>query len=168
MSRLQSCPPLGAQNRLSELGSSPGTAGLPSAIWEAPGARAAGGLGASISFCPFIGDGRLRKRLVSAGLGESSRPRPGQEVTVKLLGVLEDQCLVEKDPQLRFILGQGGAIQVRLAGWGGECFMPSPREGTFQAAANPLPSSPTRSEPLPGTFVFPTRTAGRDPPGRPL
>ncbi|XP_044300844.1 peptidyl-prolyl cis-trans isomerase FKBP8-like [Varanus komodoensis] len=56
-------------------------------------------------------DKSLRKRLVRGGRGESSRPQPGQEVTVKLLGVLEDQSLVEKDPKLTFVLGQGGAIQ---------------------------------------------------------
>ncbi|KAJ6662765.1 hypothetical protein lerEdw1_010969 [Lerista edwardsae] len=56
-------------------------------------------------------DRSLRKRLVRSGQGESSQPRPGQEVTVELLGVLEDRSLVEKDPGLSFVLGQGGAIQ---------------------------------------------------------
>ncbi|KAG6920517.1 peptidyl-prolyl cis-trans isomerase FKBP8-like, partial [Chelydra serpentina] len=54
----------------------------------------------------------LRKLLVREGQGEASRPQPGQEVTVKLLGVLEDGSLVEKDPTLTFILEQGDVIQV--------------------------------------------------------
>ncbi|XP_032650071.1 peptidyl-prolyl cis-trans isomerase FKBP8-like [Chelonoidis abingdonii] len=53
----------------------------------------------------------LRKLLVREGQGEASRPQPGQEVTVKLLGVLEDGSLVEKDPKLTFILEQGDVIQ---------------------------------------------------------
>ncbi|KAJ7311400.1 hypothetical protein JRQ81_007025 [Phrynocephalus forsythii] len=53
----------------------------------------------------------LRKRLVQGGQGRSSRPRVGQEVTVKLLGVLEDLSLVERDPARTFVLGQGEAVQ---------------------------------------------------------
>ncbi|KYO18601.1 peptidyl-prolyl cis-trans isomerase FKBP8-like [Alligator mississippiensis] len=56
-------------------------------------------------------DKLLRKRVVQQGRGESTRPCPGQEVTVKLLGVLEDGSLVEKDPALRFTLGQGDVVQ---------------------------------------------------------
>nr|XP_025033999.1 peptidyl-prolyl cis-trans isomerase FKBP8-like [Pelodiscus sinensis] len=48
---------------------------------------------------------------VREGRGEASRPQLGQEVTVKLLGVLEDSSLVEKDPKLTFHLGQGDVIQ---------------------------------------------------------
>ncbi|XP_062998750.1 peptidyl-prolyl cis-trans isomerase FKBP8-like [Elgaria multicarinata webbii] len=59
----------------------------------------------------LLEDKGLRKWLVRAGQGKGGRPRPGQEVTVKLLGVLEDQSLVEKDPKLTFVLGQGTAIQ---------------------------------------------------------
>ncbi|XP_042331711.1 peptidyl-prolyl cis-trans isomerase FKBP8-like isoform X2 [Sceloporus undulatus] len=59
-----------------------------------------------------LGEGKcLRKCLVRGGHGEGIRPQPGQAVTVKLLGVLEDWSLVEKDPKLTFVLGQGEAIQ---------------------------------------------------------
>ncbi|XP_075774510.1 peptidyl-prolyl cis-trans isomerase FKBP8-like [Pelodiscus sinensis] len=56
-------------------------------------------------------DRLLRKWQVREGRGEASRPQLGQEVTVKLLGVLEDSSLVEKDPKLTFHLGQGDVIQ---------------------------------------------------------
>ncbi|XP_067411495.1 peptidyl-prolyl cis-trans isomerase FKBP8-like isoform X2 [Emydura macquarii macquarii] len=56
-------------------------------------------------------DKSLRKWLVREGHGEASRPQAGQEVTLKLLGVLEDGTLVEKDPKLTFILEQGDVIQ---------------------------------------------------------
>ncbi|XP_053128717.1 peptidyl-prolyl cis-trans isomerase FKBP8-like isoform X2 [Hemicordylus capensis] len=59
----------------------------------------------------LLEDKQLRKRRVRGGQGEGSRPQRGQEVTVKLLGVLEDQSLVEKDPKLTFVLGQEEAIQ---------------------------------------------------------
>lgn len=78
--------------------------------------------------CPTE-DRSLRKRLVRSGQGEGSSPRPGQEVTVKLLGVLEDRSLVEKDPGLSFVLGQGGAVQVRLARVGGGGVAPASWEG---------------------------------------
>uniref|UniRef100_A0A8C0H0J0 peptidylprolyl isomerase n=1 Tax=Chelonoidis abingdonii TaxID=106734 RepID=A0A8C0H0J0_CHEAB len=58
-----------------------------------------------------LGLSAARKLLVREGQGEASRPQPGQEVTVKLLGVLEDGSLVEKDPKLTFILEQGDVIQ---------------------------------------------------------
>ncbi|XP_072837646.1 peptidyl-prolyl cis-trans isomerase FKBP8 [Pogona vitticeps] len=53
----------------------------------------------------------LRKRLVRGAPGESRRPQPGQEVTVKLLGALEDLSLVERDPSRTFVLGQGEVVQ---------------------------------------------------------
>nr|XP_020645860.1 peptidyl-prolyl cis-trans isomerase FKBP8-like [Pogona vitticeps] len=61
-------------------------------------------------FCPPEGK-CLRKRLVRGAPGESRRPQPGQEVTVKLLGALEDLSLVERDPSRTFVLGQGEVVQ---------------------------------------------------------
>ncbi|NXA36192.1 FKBP8 isomerase, partial [Eudromia elegans] len=39
------------------------------------------------------------------------RPRPGQEVSVKALGALEDGDLVERDPRLTFVPGHGDVVQ---------------------------------------------------------
>ncbi|NXS13847.1 FKBP8 isomerase, partial [Neodrepanis coruscans] len=39
------------------------------------------------------------------------RPRPGQEVLVKVLGALEDGGLVERDPRLTFVPGHGDVVQ---------------------------------------------------------
>ncbi|KAM9124591.1 peptidyl-prolyl cis-trans isomerase FKBP8-like [Pangshura tecta] len=66
---------------------------------------------AAAGWADLTEDRFLRKLLVREGQGEASRPQPGQEVTVKLLGVLEDGSLVEKDPKLTFILEQGDVIQ---------------------------------------------------------
>ncbi|NXS53289.1 FKBP8 isomerase, partial [Brachypteracias leptosomus] len=40
-----------------------------------------------------------------------TRPRPGQEVSVKVLGALEDGRLVERDPRLTFVPGHGDVVQ---------------------------------------------------------
>ncbi|XP_069481279.1 uncharacterized protein [Ambystoma mexicanum] len=56
-------------------------------------------------------DRLLRKRVLKEGLGEATKPLPGQEVTVQLLGIREDGILVEKDPKLSFILDDGDVIQ---------------------------------------------------------
>ncbi|XP_043350089.1 peptidyl-prolyl cis-trans isomerase FKBP8-like isoform X2 [Dermochelys coriacea] len=70
-----------------------------------------GQLFAAAGWADVTEDRFLRKLLVREGQGEASRPQPGQEVTVKLLGVLEDGSLVEKDPALTFTLEQGDVIQ---------------------------------------------------------
>ncbi|XP_063305035.1 peptidyl-prolyl cis-trans isomerase FKBP8-like [Pelobates fuscus] len=56
-------------------------------------------------------DKLLRKKILKPGLGETTRPLPGQEVTVHLIGILEDGSLVEKDPKLTFVLDEGDVIQ---------------------------------------------------------
>uniref|UniRef100_A0A663DY20 Peptidylprolyl isomerase n=1 Tax=Aquila chrysaetos chrysaetos TaxID=223781 RepID=A0A663DY20_AQUCH len=56
-------------------------------------------------------DRLLRKRVVRDGQG-GPRPRPGQEVSVKVLGALEDGGLVERDPRLTFVPGHGDVVQV--------------------------------------------------------
>ncbi|NXT42333.1 FKBP8 isomerase, partial [Pelecanoides urinatrix] len=42
---------------------------------------------------------------------DGPRPRPGQEVSVKVLGALEDGGLVERDPRLTFVPGHGDVVQ---------------------------------------------------------
>ncbi|XP_075431610.1 peptidyl-prolyl cis-trans isomerase FKBP8-like isoform X2 [Ascaphus truei] len=56
-------------------------------------------------------DKLLRKKVLKPGLGWASRPLPGQEVTLHLMGMLEDGRLVEKDPNLSFVLDEGDVIQ---------------------------------------------------------
>ncbi|KAL8197321.1 UNVERIFIED_CONTAM: hypothetical protein K2H54_020366 [Gekko kuhli] len=53
----------------------------------------------------------VRKLLVRGSRREGRRPQPGQEVAVNLLGLLEDGSLVERDPQLTFVPGQGDVPQ---------------------------------------------------------
>lgn len=74
----------------------------------APGARAPRRLSGPP---PPAEDRLLRKRVVRDGQ-DGPRPRPGQEVSVKVLGVLEDGGLVERDPRLTFVPGHGDVVQV--------------------------------------------------------
>uniref|UniRef100_A0A672U0R2 Uncharacterized protein n=1 Tax=Strigops habroptila TaxID=2489341 RepID=A0A672U0R2_STRHB len=60
---------------------------------------------------PPAEDRLLRKRVVRDGQ-DGLRPRPGQEVSVKVLGALEDGGLVERDPRLTFVPGYGDVVQV--------------------------------------------------------
>uniref|UniRef100_A0A8B9FPQ6 peptidylprolyl isomerase n=1 Tax=Amazona collaria TaxID=241587 RepID=A0A8B9FPQ6_9PSIT len=59
---------------------------------------------------PPAEDRLLRKRVVRDGQ-DGLRPRPGQEVSVKVLGALEDGGLVERDPRLTFVPGYGDVVQ---------------------------------------------------------
>lgn len=77
-------------------------------------------------------DRLLRKRVVRAGPG-GPRPLPGQEVSVKVLGALEDGGLVERDPRLIFVPGHGDVVQVS----------PSRRADPCRADSAP-PGAPTR------------------------
>ncbi|XP_068882131.1 peptidyl-prolyl cis-trans isomerase FKBP8-like isoform X2 [Aphelocoma coerulescens] len=70
-----------------------------------------GPLFASDGWSDLTEDGLLRKRVVRAGPG-GPRPLPGQEVSVKVLGALEDGGLVERDPRLIFVPGHGDVVQV--------------------------------------------------------
>ncbi|XP_057225919.1 peptidyl-prolyl cis-trans isomerase FKBP8-like [Malurus melanocephalus] len=65
-------------------------------------------------------DRLLRKRVVRAGPG-GPRPLPGQEVSVKVLGALEDGGLVERDPRLIFVPGHGDVVQVSPNRCVGQC-----------------------------------------------
>ncbi|KAM7010796.1 peptidyl-prolyl cis-trans isomerase FKBP8-like [Passerculus sandwichensis] len=66
--------------------------------------------GSAVSASSRAEDRLLRKRVVRAGPG-GPRPLPGQEVSVKVLGALEDGGLVERDPRLIFVPGHGDVVQ---------------------------------------------------------
>ncbi|MEQ2302687.1 hypothetical protein AMECASPLE_009201, partial [Ameca splendens] len=53
----------------------------------------------------------LRKKVLESGDIQVPRSTWGQEVTVKLQGVLEDRTVVEKDCKLVFVIGEGDVIQ---------------------------------------------------------
>ncbi|XP_056355420.1 translation initiation factor IF-2-like isoform X1 [Oenanthe melanoleuca] len=76
-----------------------------------PGPGGFGPLFVSDAWSDLTEDRLLRKRVVRAGPG-GSRPLPGQEVSVKVLGALEDGGLVERDPRLIFVPGHGDVVQV--------------------------------------------------------
>ncbi|XP_017691650.1 PREDICTED: peptidyl-prolyl cis-trans isomerase FKBP8-like [Lepidothrix coronata] len=75
-----------------------------------PGPGGFGPLFAADGWSDLTDDRLLRKRVVRAGLG-GPQPRPGQEVSVKVLGALEDGGLVERDPRLTFVPGHGDVVQ---------------------------------------------------------
>uniref|UniRef100_A0A8C8H9X4 Bacterial transcriptional activator domain-containing protein n=1 Tax=Oncorhynchus tshawytscha TaxID=74940 RepID=A0A8C8H9X4_ONCTS len=57
-------------------------------------------------------DRLLRKKVLVPGPQQAEHPAWGQEVTVKMQGVLEDRTVVEKDPKLVFVIGEGDVNQV--------------------------------------------------------
>ncbi|KAM9754176.1 FKBP prolyl isomerase 16 isoform 2-T3 [Menidia menidia] len=56
-------------------------------------------------------DRLLRKKVLKSGDSEGSLSTWGQEVTVKMQGVLEDRTVVEKDCKLVFVIGDGDVNQ---------------------------------------------------------
>ncbi|KAM4733867.1 FKBP prolyl isomerase 16 isoform 2-T8 [Anableps anableps] len=56
-------------------------------------------------------DRLLRKKVLESGDIQVPRSTWGQEVTVKMQGVLEDRTVVEKDCKLVFVIGEGDVIQ---------------------------------------------------------
>nr|XP_057932051.1 FKBP prolyl isomerase 16 [Doryrhamphus excisus] len=56
-------------------------------------------------------DRLLRKKVLEAATADAQIPTWGQEVTVKMQGVLEDRTVVEKDCKLVFVIGEGDASQ---------------------------------------------------------
>ncbi|XP_033929774.1 uncharacterized protein [Melopsittacus undulatus] len=75
-----------------------------------PGPGGFGPLFAADGWSDLTEDRLLRKRVVRDGQ-DGLRPRPGQEVSVKVLGALEDGALVERDPRLTFVPGYGDVVQ---------------------------------------------------------
>ncbi|KAG8594404.1 hypothetical protein GDO81_001190, partial [Engystomops pustulosus] len=57
------------------------------------------------------GNGLLKKKVLTPGKGPESRPRKGQDVTVRLKTSLEDASVVEDWVSLTFTLGDGDVIQ---------------------------------------------------------
>ncbi|KAM8997028.1 peptidyl-prolyl cis-trans isomerase FKBP8 isoform 1-T1 [Ara ararauna] len=76
----------------------------------APGPGSFGPLFAAEGWSDLTEDRLLRKLVVRDGQ-DGLRPRPGQEVSVKVLGALEDGGLVERDPRLTFVPGYGDVVQ---------------------------------------------------------
>ncbi|XP_072889145.1 FKBP prolyl isomerase 16 isoform X2 [Hemitrygon akajei] len=56
-------------------------------------------------------DWLIQKQILKEGQGKATRPDVGQEVTIKLLGALEDGTIIDRDPKLTFLLGDGDVIQ---------------------------------------------------------
>ncbi|XP_030622753.1 FKBP prolyl isomerase 16 [Chanos chanos] len=56
-------------------------------------------------------DRLLRKKILEHGPQEAPGPCWGQEVTLKMQGVLEDRTVVEKDCKLVFVIGEGDVNQ---------------------------------------------------------
>ncbi|XP_047451269.1 FKBP prolyl isomerase 16 [Mugil cephalus] len=56
-------------------------------------------------------DRLLRKKVLGSGIPQTPHPAWGQEVTVKMQGVLEDRTVVEMDCQLVFVIGEGDVNQ---------------------------------------------------------
>lgn len=74
---------------------------------------------------PPVDDRLLRKKVLQASPENVLTPAWGQEVTLKMQGVLEDRTVVEKDCKLVFIIGEGDVNQVRhLTGRGGAATHP--------------------------------------------
>ncbi|XP_043392019.1 peptidyl-prolyl cis-trans isomerase FKBP8 isoform X2 [Chelonia mydas] len=58
-----------------------------------------------------LGSGLLKKKTLVPGQGVESRPRKGQDVTVRLKVMLEDGSVVEDNPSLSFTLGDCDVMQ---------------------------------------------------------
>ncbi|XP_029910219.1 FKBP prolyl isomerase 16 isoform X2 [Myripristis murdjan] len=56
-------------------------------------------------------DRLLRKKVLEPATPQTPNPTWGQEVTVKMQGVLEDRTVVEKDCKLVFVIGEGDVTQ---------------------------------------------------------
>ncbi|KAF1507343.1 Peptidyl-prolyl cis-trans isomerase FKBP8, partial [Megadyptes antipodes antipodes] len=58
-----------------------------------------------------LGSGLLKKKTLVPGQGVDTRPRKGQDVTVRLKATLEDGSVVEENPALTFTLGDCDVLQ---------------------------------------------------------
>uniref|UniRef100_A0A672UZ16 peptidylprolyl isomerase n=2 Tax=Strigops habroptila TaxID=2489341 RepID=A0A672UZ16_STRHB len=58
-----------------------------------------------------LGSGLLKKKTLVPGRGTDTRPRKGQDVTVRLKAALEDGSVVEENPALTFTLGDCDVVQ---------------------------------------------------------
>ncbi|XP_009880959.1 PREDICTED: peptidyl-prolyl cis-trans isomerase FKBP8 [Charadrius vociferus] len=60
---------------------------------------------------PCPGSGLLQKKTLVPGQGVDTRPRRGQDVTIRLKATLEDGSVVEENPALTFTLGDCDVLQ---------------------------------------------------------
>ncbi|NXR11524.1 FKBP8 isomerase, partial [Semnornis frantzii] len=58
-----------------------------------------------------LGTGLLKKKTLVPGQGVDTRPRKGQDVTIRLKATLEDGSVVEDNPALTFTLGDCDVLQ---------------------------------------------------------
>ncbi|XP_077128042.1 peptidyl-prolyl cis-trans isomerase FKBP8 [Ranitomeya variabilis] len=71
----------------------------------------AGGKSPEEEWQDILGNGLLKKKVLAPGKGAESRPRKGQDVTVRLKTSLGDGSVVDDDGSLTFTLGDGDVIQ---------------------------------------------------------
>ncbi|XP_040273569.1 peptidyl-prolyl cis-trans isomerase FKBP8 [Bufo bufo] len=71
----------------------------------------ADGKGPEEEWLDILGNGLLKKKVLTPGKGPESRPRKGQDVTVRLKTSLEDGGVVEDPGSFTFTLGDGDVIQ---------------------------------------------------------
>ncbi|CAH1254168.1 FKBP8 [Branchiostoma lanceolatum] len=74
----------------------------------------------------ILGNGKLKKKVIVKGGDESTRPRPGQDVTIWSRGRLEDGTTVDQHDEITFGLQERDVIQawdicVSLMGMGETC-----------------------------------------------
>ncbi|KAG9467489.1 hypothetical protein GDO78_014854 [Eleutherodactylus coqui] len=60
----------------------------------------------------ILGNGLLKKKVLTPGKSPETRPRKGQDVAVRLKTSLEDGRVIEDYDSLTFTLGDGDVIQV--------------------------------------------------------
>lgn len=98
-----------------------GSAGAPGAVKAGRESERGGGREAFPSWLwadaspasPCPGSGLLKKKTLVPGQGVDTRPRKGQDVTIRLKATLEDGSVVEENPALTFTLGDCDVLQVR-------------------------------------------------------
>ncbi|XP_055572534.1 LOW QUALITY PROTEIN: peptidyl-prolyl cis-trans isomerase FKBP8-like [Falco biarmicus] len=115
----------------------------------APGPGGFGPLFTADGWSDLTEDRLLRKRVVRDGQG-GPQPGPGQEVSVKVLGALEDGGLVERDPRLTFVPGHGDVVQVS----------PGQDAGRAERCPVPRPASPSCPRPQALELGVPTMQPG--------
>lgn len=61
-------------------------------------------------YIDILGNGHVLKKIIKPGLGRDTRPTHGDYVTISFEGWLEDETLVEKGTDVKFVLGDGDYI----------------------------------------------------------
>ena len=60
----------------------------------------------------LLGNGLLKKKVLEAGQGETSRPQRGQEVTVEIASFAEDDSTLELTKTMTFIIADFDVAEV--------------------------------------------------------